>query len=250
MKKVVAITGASGKIGFALAKTLAIKKYHLLLGDTNAKKIKILKKNFSENIEYFPRDLTNTKNIEEFISFGIKKFKKIDSIVFCAYPKSKNWGAKFEDLKEEYLKEDLYNQLGSTIIFCQKIIKYFLKSNINGNIILISSIQGISSPKFEHYYGTKMTSPIEYSAIKSAIISITKYLSKYLRNKKIRINCISPGGIKNNQPKKFINAYKKSCNTKGLLDPIDIVNLILFLLSKNSEYINGQNLTIDDGWSL
>jgi len=250
MKKVIAITGASGKIGFTLAQILAKKNYNLLLGDINKKKISILKNKFSKNIEYFSEDLTKTKNIEEFISFGKKKFKKIDSIVFCAYPKSKSWGKKFEDLEEESLKEDLYNQIGSTIIFCQKIIKYFIKSNINGNIILISSIQGISSPKFEHYNGTQMTSPIEYSAIKSAIIAITKYLSKYLRNKKIRINCVSPGGIKNNQPKKFINAYKKSCNTKGLLDPIDIGNLIAFLLSKKSEYINGQNIIIDDGWSL
>ena len=90
MKKVIAITGASGKIGFTLAQILAKKNYNLLLGDINKKKISILKNKFSKNIEYFSEDLTKTKNIEEFISFGKKKFKKIDSIVFCAYPKSKS----------------------------------------------------------------------------------------------------------------------------------------------------------------
>ena len=72
------------------------------------------------------------------------------------------------------------------------------------NLVLISSIQGIQAPKFEHYKNLNMNSPIEYSAIKSGIISITKYLSKYYRNKNIRINCVSPGGIKDNQPRLFI----------------------------------------------
>ena len=147
------------------------------------------------------------------------------------------------------MKEDLYKQLGSTIIFCQRIIKYFLKKK-KGNIILISSVQGMQAPKFEHYHNLKMNTPIEYSAIKSGIISVSKYLSKYYKNKNIRVNCISPGGIKDNQPNLFIKRYRKSCNSKGLLDGKDISKLILFLLSEQSKYISGQNLVIDDGWSL
>ena len=95
-----------------------------------------------------------------------------------------------------------------------------------------------------------MDSPIEYSAIKSGIISVSKYLSKYYKNKKIRVNCVSPGGIKDSQPNLFVKRYRKSCNLKGLLDGKDISKLILFLLSDKSRYITGQNLVIDDGWSL
>ena len=146
-------------------------------------------------------------------------------------------------------EEDIQNQLGLAIIFSQKIIKYFLRQG-NGNLIHISSIQGISAPKFEHYEGTSMCSPIEYSAIKSGIISITKYLSKYYKNKNLRINCISPGGVYSNQPEKFLKNYNKSCNSKGMLNAEDINGTILFLISKNSHYINGQNIVIDDGWSL
>ena len=95
-----------------------------------------------------------------------------------------------------------------------------------------------------------MTSPIEYSAIKSGIISITKYLSKYYKKRNLRVNCISPGGIRNNQPNIFIENYNSSCNSKGLLDSEDLTGLILFLISDKSKYINGQNIIIDDGWSL
>ena len=99
-------------------------------------------------------------------------------------------------------------QLGGSILLSKQIIKIFRKQSY-GNLILLSSIQGVSAPKFEHYKGTKMSSPIEYGAIKSGIISITKYLAKLVRNTEIRVNCVSPGGILDKQPAKFLKAYKK-----------------------------------------
>lgn len=244
------ITGGAGRIGFSLAKRLVENKENVLIGDNNKNKLReISNKLNSKYLEVFKGDLAEIKNIDNFIKLGIKKFGKIDAAVHCLYPTSKGWGTKFENLQEKYLNEDLQKQLGGTIFFSQRIIRYFLKQK-KGNLILISSIQGIQAPKFEHYSNLKMSSPIEYSAIKSGVISITKYLSKYYKKKNIRVNCISPGGIEDNQPKLFKKRYKNSCNSKGLLDANDISNALKFLLSEKSKYINGQNLIIDDGWSL
>jgi len=249
-KQVVAITGGCGRIGSSLAKDLLASGHTVLLGDINKDKLKKLKRKLnSSNIEIFSGDLTTKKNIDNFINFGVKKYGKISSVVCCSYPTSKYWGSKFEDLKENFLKEDLYKQLGATIILCQRMIKYFLKKK-EGNLILISSVQGVQPPKFEHYDNLKMSSPIEYSAIKSGIIAVSRYLAKYYKNKNIKINCISPGGIKDKQPELFVQRYKKSCNSKGLLEGKDIAKLIMFLLSEKSKYITGQNLVIDDGWTL
>ena len=250
IKKTIIVTGGAGRIGSALAADLVKHGHKVLLGDiNNSKLLKIKKKLNSKNLEIFQGDLTTKNNIDRFIKFGVKKFKNIYAAVHCSYPTSKKFGAKLEDLDETYLKNDLQNQLGGSIIFSQRVMKYFLKQK-KGNLILISSIQGIQAPKFNHYKNLNMTSPIEYSAIKSGIISITKYLSKYYKNKNIRINCVSPGGIKDNQPKLFTERYRQSCNSKGLLDAEDISKLILFLLSDKSKYITGQNLIIDDGWSM
>ena len=248
---VVLITGAAGRIGSSLVRDLVGQKHKIILGDIDGAKLRELKKNLNtKDIEIFKGDLTKKKEIDDFINFALKKFKKIDIAVHCFYPKSKKRGSKFENLNEKYLKEDLTNHLGGTIIFCQSMMKHFLKQK-KGNLILISSILGIQAPKFDHYKGSNMGTPIEYSAIKSGIISITKYLSKYYRNKNIRINCVSPGGIRNKQhPKLFIKKYRQSCNSKGLLDGKDISKLILFLLSDESKYLTGQNIIIDDGWSL
>ena len=74
---------------------------------------------------------------------------------------------------------------------------------------------------------------------------------KYYSKKNLKINCLSPGGIiDNSQKKKFIRNYKKECNSKGLLDPKDVVSAINFLLSEKSNFISGQNIVVDDGYSL
>lgn len=248
--KVTIITGGAGRIGLSLAKSLIKKNEKVLIGDINKLKLRKIKKNIkTSNLQVFAGDLTKSKVIDKFIDYALKKFKRIDAAVLCSYPTSKGWGAKLEQLKEKNLYEDLNKQLGSTIIFSQRIMKFFLK-NKNGNLILVSSIQGIQPPKFEHYSKLKMSSPIEYSAVKAGIISITRYLSKYFKKKNIRVNCVSPGGIEDNQPKIFKKRYNNSCNSKGLLNSDDIAKTIVFLLSNKSKYINGQNIIIDDGWSL
>ena len=95
-----------------------------------------------------------------------------------------------------------------------------------------------------------MVSPVEYSAIKAGLIALTRYLAKYSKGANIRVNCISPGGILDNQPVTFIKKYKESCVSKGMLNSEDVIGAILFLISKHSRYVTGQNIVIDDGWSL
>ena len=247
---VVAISGGVGRIGKSFCEAIIQNGGKVIIGDILTKKGKELTKSLGEeNACYFSGDLTMDDQIDSFITKGINKFGKINSAVHCAYPTSSQWGSKFEDLQKNELAYDLENQLGGAILFSQKFIEYF-RNEGSGNLIHISSIQGISSPKFEHYKETKMVSPIEYSAIKAGVISLTRYLAKYCKGENIRVNCISPGGILDNQPKSFINNYRNSCNSKGLLDPSDINGTLLYLLSDQSKYVNGQNIIIDDGWSL
>ena len=247
-KKVILVTGGFGRVGYSLCKNLLAQDFKVILVDKTIKNID--KSRFRESDYYILKaDINKEREIKRIISFGLKKFKKIDALVHCAYPKTKDWGTKLENLKQKSLNENLSNHLGSSIIISKNILKVFLKQNY-GKLILLSSVMGIKNPKFETYKGTNMYSPVEYSAIKSGIISMTKYLAKYYSKKNININCVSPGGIKQNLPKRFIKNYKKHCNLKGLLDPEDVVETISFLLSDNSKFISGQNITIDDGYSL
>ena len=119
-----------------------------------------------------------------------------------------------------------------------------------GNLINIASIYGVIAPKFEIYKSTELTTPVEYSAIKSGIIHLNKYFSKYLKGKNIRVNCISPGGIINNHSEIFKENYRAYTLNKGMLDSSDLTGTLIYLLSDMSKYINGQNIIIDDGFTL
>ena len=246
--KVFIVTGANGRIGLELSKNLIKLGAKVVMTDIEVNKIKTL--SLSNNYLVKKINITNEVNIKNLISSTHKKYKKIDGIIHCAYPVTKDWGQLIEKLKSKSLKENLFNQLGISIIISKLIISYFMKNKIQGKIIFFSSIQGVRAPKFEHYKGLKMSSPVEYSVMKAGLISLTSYLAKLYKKYKISINCISPGGIKDKQPKKFMKRYLESCGTKGLLDPKDVVGTIIFLLSNDSEFINGQNIIIDDGWSL
>ena len=249
--KTILINGAAGRLGFAFAKEILKNGGQVVLADVNENQLKKIQKNLDENKSYYivVDNKNENSSIDKCINFSIEKFGKLDSAIHTAYPKSEKWGAKFENLEYRHLSQDLSLQLGGTILFSQKIINQFKKQGY-GSLIHISSIQGISAPKFEHYVNTKMSSPIEYSAMKAGVISLTKYLAKYYKNQNIRVNCISPGGILDNQPQDFIEKYRHSCCSKGLLDPEDVAGTACFLLSDLSNFITGQNIIVDDGWSL
>ena len=95
-----------------------------------------------------------------------------------------------------------------------------------------------------------MTTPVEYAAIKSGLIHLTKYMAKYFKGMNIKVNTLSPGGIFDNQPTEFLEAYKKECSNKGMLDKSDLRGTLVYLLSDMSLYVNGQNIIVDDGFVL
>jgi len=248
--KVIVVLGCNGLIGKSFVETILKNNGKVLMSDINKKKdFSFLSKYSKKNYSFYKANITNQSNLNSLFKICIKQYSKIDAVVNCAYPKSKKWGTRIENLDPQFLKQDLNNQLGGTIILAKIAIKYFRKQKF-GNFINISSIQGVSTPKFDHYKGTSMTSPVEYSAIKSGIISITKYLAKYCRRENIRFNCICPGGIKNKQPSIFLRKYREDCGSKGMLDSEDLNGTLIYLLSDYSKYTTGQNIIVDDGWSL
>ena len=247
---VVAITGGAGLIGTAFSKAIIKNRGKVIIGDVSITKgISLQNELGIENALFVEVNTSDTDSIDKFLKTGKDYFGKIDSAIHCAYPRSEQWGTKFEGLKAEGLKDDLFHQLGGAILFSQRIISFFKKQG-HGNLVHVASIQGVAAPKFEHYDGTSMVSPIEYSAIKSGIISITKYLAKYCKSQNIRVNCISPGGILDNQPEVFLEKYNSTCLSKGMMDAQDLNGTIVYLLSNMSKYVNGQNIIIDDGWIL
>lgn len=252
--KNILITGGAGRIGSATAKSALAEGAKVVLADISTDKLEyflsILPASFQDRVHIFTADVTSEAGILALIDRATSKIGPLTSAVHSAYPISAGWGTSFEDLKSSFLNEDLSCQLGGAILFSQKILRHFQDHDTNGDLIHISSIQGVRAPKFEHYDGTTMSSPIEYAAIKAGVISITRWLAKYYANNNIRVNCISPGGILDGQPDEFVRRYRQSCSNFGMLKADQVASAVVFLLMPESAAINGQNLIVDDGWSL
>ena len=247
-KNNIIIIGAAGRLGKSFIKYYNKNYNNRLIAFDILPKNKWNKLDINV-LEYFSTDIANDKDLNIAIKEVNDKYGDIASVINTSYPKNKNYGKSIDNITIDDFNEHVSLHLGGYFNVMKIFIEYFKNKGI-GNIINIASIQGVMSPKFNHYKGTNMVSPIEYTASKSGIISISKYLAKYVKDKNIRVNCISPGGIYDNQPEIFVNEYQKSCLSKGMLDANDINGTIDFLLSDKSKYINGQNIIIDDGWSL
>jgi NAD(P)-dependent dehydrogenase (short-subunit alcohol dehydrogenase family) len=252
--KVIVVTGGAGLIGQEFIKAIVEQKGIAVIADINKEIGKKVKKQLSKelktkNIDFVKLDITSKKSLKKCISYLNEKYGKIDALVNNAYPRNKNYARHFFDVEYSDFVENIGLNLGGYFTTSQQFAKYFKKQG-SGNIINISSIYGVVAPKFEVYSDTKMTMPVEYAAIKSGLIHLTKYMAKYFKGMNIRVNTLSPGGIFDNQPQEFLDAYKKECLNKGMLDKSDLKGSLVYLLSDMSKYVNGQNVIVDDGFVL
>lgn len=252
--QVIVITGGAGLIGQAFVSAVVENGGTAIIADINESlglevKNKLSVELKSDQIDFVSLDITSKSSLQNSIAVLDKKYSRIDALVNNAYPRNKNYGKHFFDVEYDDFSQNISLNLGGYFLTSQQFAKYFELQGY-GNIINISSIYGVIAPKFEVYEDTSMTMPIEYAAIKSGLIHLTKYMAKYFKGKNIRVNTLSPGGIFDHQPEPFLEAYKAQSLNKGMLDKGDLKGTLIYLLSNMSQFVNGQNLIVDDGFTL
>ena len=248
--KVVIVTGGAGLLGKTFCQAIAdnggiavVAEYDIAIAE------KLCTSLGNASIVPAQVNITDKASVETLITTISKKYGKIDALVNSAYPRNKNYGKHFFEVTYDDFCENLGMNLGGYFLTSQLFAKYFYEQGF-GNIINLASIYGVIAPRFEIYDNTRMTTPVEYAAIKSGLIHLSKYMAKYFKGKNIRVNTISLGGIEDKQPESFLRAYKEFCLNKGMLNAKDIAGTVLYLLSDLSEFVNGQNIVVDDGFTL
>jgi NAD(P)-dependent dehydrogenase (short-subunit alcohol dehydrogenase family) len=193
-------------------------------------------------------DVTCDKSIKESLELIMNKYSRIDGLVNNAYPRTLDWGNKFEDIKTKSFSDNVDMQL-SRIFAISKPVLDIMKKQKSGSLVHIASIYGIVGNDFSVYENTELTSPAAYSAIKGGLINFSRYLASYFGKYNLRSNCVSPGGVFNNQNKTFVGQYSQKVPLKRMANPNDIAPTVSFLLSSESNYITGQNIAVDGGWT-
>ncbi|WP_429182905.1 oxidoreductase [Aeromonas rivipollensis] len=249
--KRILVAGAGGLLGSHIVPAILAQGGKVIAADINvdamAQRLVTLGVDIeSDNLMLISLDVTSEVNLKAFFA----RQEHMDGAVNATYPRNRTYGAHFFDVSLASFNENISLHLGSAFLFTQQCASYFKASEVVFSLVNISSIYGVISPKFDIYNNTKMTMPVEYAAIKSAIQHLSKYAVTYVNDSRFRVNNVSPGGIFDNQPEAFCQEYKKYTHGAGMLNVSEVIGSIIFLLSEQAKYVTGQNIIIDDGFSL
>ncbi len=162
--KVIIVTGGSGLLGRTIVDRIVAEGGICINFEVNAET--------TDDLTLVKCDITNPTIIDQCIKLVVTKYGRIDGLVNNAYPRTKDWGLKFEDIPYESWQKNIDMQLNSYFYLSQKISAEMVLKN-SGVIVNIASIYGEVGPDFNVYKGTEMTMPAAYSMIKGGLINFT-----------------------------------------------------------------------------
>ena len=241
--KIVFITGSDKGLGKIFTEYFAIHNSEIISCSRKKNEdhdifCEDLRKKYNIKLHNYYFDLENNTEITQNLNSIVTNFSKIDILI-------NNAGSNFTSLIEmtsiEKLKKIYDINFFSTYLITQKLLKLLKKSSA-ASIINISS-----SASIENNIGR-----FAYSSSKVLLNSFTKTLSKEVGRYKIRVNAIAPGltdtqMMKSTTTEKNIEQTIKRISLSRVGKPEEIANLVLFLSSNISNYINGQVICIDGG---
>lgn len=238
--KVIIITGGAGLIGKHIVSRC--KDEGAVAIDVDIHHVTDLSQN------KYGCDLTKEESIRKLVEDIKGHYGRIDGLVNNAYPRTKDWGITFEDIPYESWQANVDMQLNAVFLLSQTVLAE-MKTRKTGSIVNIGSIYGVVGNDFTIYEGYGGTSPAAYSAIKGGIINFSRYLASYFGKYGIRVNCVSPGGIIDQQHPSFIERYEAKSLLKRMGTAEEIAPSVVFLLSEDASFITGHNLLVDGGWT-
>ena len=162
----------------------------------------------------------------------------------------------FENFPEEVFREVVSVNLVGTFLVCQAVGARMVDAGKGGSIINIGSIYGMVSPIQDIYAykkeltGVPFIKPVAYSAAKSGVYNLTRYLATYWGKQGIRVNTLTPAGVWRDTQDATFQANFCARMPMGRMSREDEYNgALIFLASEASSFMTGSNLVIDGGWT-
>lgn len=256
---IIVITGASGQLGLEYQRAfLDAGCYVAGIDISKSDDIASFEKDYKNNFIFIDCDITSKKSLTLSLEKIKERFGSPSVLINNAAIDSPPGAPAEETGPFETYPEDSWDMvldvnLKGTFLSCQIFGAEMANRGI-GSIINISSIYGLVSPdqsiyQYRRNRGEEFYKPVAYSASKSGVLNLTRYLSSYWAKKNVRVNSLTIAGVFNNQDKDFLNEYTKRIPIGRMAKPSEYNGAVLFLASNASSYMTGSNLILDGGWT-
>lgn len=236
------VTGATGGIGEAIARTFHAAGATVALSGRRADKLEALAAELGERVHVVPCDLADRDEVQSLIDNAAKTMGQLDILVNNAGLTKDNL---FMVMKDDQWDDVIAVNLTSTFMLMRAATRNILRNKSGyGRIINIASVSGI------------MGNPGQgnYAASKAGMIGMTKSLAREVANRGITANCIAPGFIQtpmtdvlNDKQKSEISQHIPAQRFGA---PEDIAAGALYLASDGAGYVTGQTLHINGGMAM
>jgi len=236
-EKIALITGATGGIGSAIAKTLYNQGARVILSGTNQEKLEKLASEISPDCKYIQCNLSNHDEVEILFDKAEELLGQVDILVCNAGITKDNLILR---MKNDDFDQVIDVNLKSTFILNRNAIKKMIRRK-NGRIINIASVVG----------STGNPGQANYVASKAGMIGMSKSMAQEVSSRGVTINCVAPGFIESpmteilSEQQKQAILSKIPCGRMGSSQ--EIANTVAFLASEEASYITGNTLHVNGG---
>ncbi|RQP11374.1 MAG: SDR family oxidoreductase [Parapedobacter sp.] len=244
--KVIVVTGGSGKYGKCIVEGLAEADATVITTSRDPKNAEGTAESFRQvgyDVHALVVDQAIPDSVNTLKQQITERFGRLDGFVNNAVSRPmKGYGAPLEQF-------ELSMRDNATGMFhlLREMTDLIVRSG-GGSVINIASMMGMKGPDLSNYEGTDMGDlPPDYFFHNAGLINLTRYMAKMHAGKNVRFNCISPGGLFNDQPEQFLKNYCKKVPLGRMANRDDIKGLVVLLASDAGAYINGENILMDGG---
>ena len=246
--KKVLVTGAGGLFGMGLARAVAEAGATLVVASRDEGKMEALASELrGEGFDAFA-EVVNQGNPGSIEALGERiegRFGVLDGLVNNAVLRPMKGADGSVEQWEESMRVNATGLMLMHRVFGQQMVREEC-----GSIVNIGSIQGMMGPSYELYAGTTMGDlPPDYWFHKGGMLSLTRFYAGLFGKSGVRVNCVSPGGFFNDQPRAFVERYSEHTMLGRMADDRDLGGAVVYLLSDASTYVTGVNLPVDGGYT-
>jgi NAD(P)-dependent dehydrogenase (short-subunit alcohol dehydrogenase family) len=223
--------------------------------DANLEALEALKMEVkTDHLATFCVDIRDKKALAEVHADVRKRWGEVSGLLNNAATKSPNFFEPFETFPIEDWDHIMSVNVTGAVTCCQEFGSAMAK-NGRGSIVNILSIYGIVAPdqriyEGSEYLGRPINTPAIYSTSKAGLWGLTMYLSSYWAAKGVRVNAITPGGVYSGQNETFNQRYSQRVPMGRMGKASDLCGALTYLMSDAADYVTGQNIAVDGGWTV